>query len=79
MARSLLKIGIVALLLGFVSAVPLENFYSYGAEHGDQSLPGNDDESTTEIPLSVSFPFFDANYNSLFVSTGSFVCRPIAS
>ena len=68
MACSLLEIGIVALLLGFVSAVPLENFYPYGAEYGDQSLPGNDDGSTEEIMLSVSFPFFDANYDSLFVS-----------
>ena len=56
------------MLIVSVATIPLEDFYSFGSEHGDDVLSANDDGSTEEIQLSVSFPFFDRDHNSLFVS-----------
>ena len=49
-------------------AAVLPNFYSFGQSEGDQLLPPNDDQSSGTIPISIHFPFFDQNHNSLFVS-----------
>lgn len=46
----------------------LPNFYPFGQSEGDQLLPPNDDESSGTVPISIQFPFFDHNHNSLFVS-----------
>ena len=59
---------VLCMLIVSVATVPLEDFYSFGSEHGDDVLSANDDGSTEEIQLSVSFPFFDRDHNSLFVS-----------
>ena len=52
-------------------AVVLPNFYPFGQSEGDQLLPPNDDESSGTVPISIPFPFFDRNHNSLFVSRKS--------
>ena len=48
--------------------VPLSDFYPYGLSEGDTALPANDDGSSGEIQISIPFPYFDQNHNSLFVS-----------
>ena len=58
---------IATILLRAVSAVPLQ-FYSFGRDYGDELLESSDDGSTEEIQLTVSFPFFDRDHDSLFVS-----------
>lgn len=49
-------------------AIVLPNFYPFGVSEGDQLVPTNDDGSSGTIPISIPFPFFDKNQNSLFVS-----------
>ena len=49
-------------------AVVLPNFYPFGQSEGDLLLPPNDDRSSGTVPISIPFPFFDQNHNSLFVS-----------
>ena len=67
-----MKFGpILLFLLGqfFISdAIVLPNFYPFGQSEGDQLVPTNDDGSSGTIPISISFPFFERNHNSLFVS-----------
>ena len=46
----------------------LPNFYPFGVSEGDQLVPTNDDGSSGTIPISIQFPFYDRNHNSLFVS-----------
>ena len=58
---------IATILLQAVSAVPLQ-FYSFGSAYGGNLLESTDDGSTEEIRLTVSFPFFDKEHDSLFVS-----------
>ena len=50
------------------SSVPLSDFYPYGVSEGDTALPANDDSSSGEISISILFPYFDRNHDSLFVS-----------
>lgn len=47
---------------------PLSQFYSFGSAAGDNSLPANDDQYTSSIPVSVPFPFFGSSYSSVYVS-----------
>ena len=51
------------------NAIVLPNFYPFGVSEGDQLVPTNDDGSSGTIPISIQFPFYDRNHNSLFVST----------
>lgn len=62
---------LVVLYLHIISCftVPLSDFYPYGVSEGDTALPANDDGSSGEIPISILFPYFDRNHDSLFVST----------
>ena len=46
----------------------LSEFYPYGDTQGDRSLPANDDNSSGRVRLSILFPYFDKNHDSLFVS-----------
>ena len=50
------------------NAIVLPNFYPFGVSEGDQLVPTNDDGSSGTIPISIQFPFYDRNHNSLFVS-----------
>ena len=52
----------------------LPNFYPFGASEGDQVVLRNDDGSSGEVPISILFPFFDQNHNSLFVSIRILLC-----
>lgn len=60
----------VALLVHINSCltVPLSEFYPYGVSEGDTALPSNDDGSSGVIPISIQFPYFDRNHDSLYVS-----------
>ncbi|XP_078360277.1 sushi domain-containing protein 2-like isoform X2 [Oculina patagonica] len=51
----------------------IPNFYSFGQSEGDLLLPPNDDESSGTIPISIPFPFFDRNHDSLFVNTNGVI------
>ena len=55
------------LLLHYSAAIPVERFYPFGESAGDRSLLDNDD-GTIPSDLSTAFPFFDTNYNTLYVS-----------
>ena len=62
-------------------AVALPNFYPFRQSEDDQVLPpiANDDQSSGTVSISIQFPFFDQNHNSLFVSRQSlfyFTCVP---
>ena len=60
------------LLLNFVHVVfmriELEDFYPYGPENEDNSVPTNDDGSSGRVNIIFPFPFFDEDHDSLFVS-----------
>lgn len=51
-----------------VICITVDDFAHYGAEHGDTRAPTNDDGSTSSIPVSSLFPFFNHQHNSLIVS-----------
>lgn len=61
---------LLALLLHITScfSVPLGEFYPYGVDQGDSVVPRDDDNSSGEIRISVLFPYFDRNHDSLYVS-----------
>lgn len=63
-----LFVGIVQLITA-CSSLSMSEFYPYGVGNGDTELPANDDGSSGEIPISILFPYFDRNHDSLFVST----------
>lgn len=73
MAPTLVSAAFLSVLITQVSMIPLDDFYNFGAAYGDEKLPPNDDSSSEEIELSASFPFFDKDYRSLFVSTCIYV------
>ena len=74
---------IVILCLPAVFSIPLGDFYLYGTDQGDQLLESTDDGSTEAIQLTVSFPFFDKEYSTIFVSSlcGNYaiIMRPIGA
>ena len=53
--------------------VPLGDFYPYGVNKGDTVLPTVDDGNSGAIPISASFPYFNQNHNSIFVSKYSLI------
>ena len=53
-----------------VIGIPLENFYPFGTTAGDIEVPRNDDGSSPRITLEISFPFFDEEHESVYVSIG---------
>ncbi|KAL9985251.1 hypothetical protein ACROYT_G007629 [Oculina patagonica] len=60
-------------LKGFKEADVLQNFYPFGQSEGDLLLPANDDGSSGTVPISIPFPFFDRNHDSLFVNTNGVI------
>ena len=49
--------------------IELDNFYPYGTQNGDTTVPTNDDGSSGRVNIMFPFPFFDEEHESLFVST----------
>lgn len=66
---SLLLLACDELLISEATVLP--DFYPFGQSEGDQVLPPNDDQSSGTVSISIQFPFFDQNHNSLFVSRQS--------
>ena len=54
--------------IGVLNAVTIPNFYPFGTSEGDHVAHRNDDGGSEEVSISISFPFFGQNHNSLFVS-----------
>ena len=48
-------------------AIPLSEFYPFGAGTGDETLSNNDDDSRS-FTLSSTFPFFGVDHSTLHVS-----------
>ena len=72
-SRTTMKLFIVASVFLNVFQViymriELEDFYPYGHENGDTSVPQNDDGSSGRVNIGFPFPFFDVEHQSLFVS-----------
>lgn len=69
------KVPVLLLLLQIHSAitVPLAEFYPFGDAVGDSKLSPNDDGSSGQIAISIQFPFFDNNHDSLYVSFEGFI------
>ncbi|XP_073244634.1 uncharacterized protein [Porites lutea] len=72
-----LFVGIVQLITA-CSSLSMSEFYPYGVGNGDTELPANDDGSSGEIPISILFPYFDRNHDSLFVNTNGVVSFLVA-
>ena len=51
-----------------INCIPLSRFYPFGTVAGDLSLPRTLDGFSDPINLTVTFPFFDQNYDVVFVS-----------
>ncbi|XP_064407749.1 sushi, nidogen and EGF-like domain-containing protein 1 [Halichondria panicea] len=62
----------IIFLLSFVTcllAIPREEFYSFGQNSGDTTVPSNDDGSSEQITLQFgSFSYFEKQYTNLFVN-----------
>ena len=50
-----------------VRCIPLAEFYPFGATLNETFLPPNDDGYSPRITLSSVFPFFDENYDTVYV------------
>ncbi|XP_046863081.1 protein mesh-like isoform X2 [Xenia sp. Carnegie-2017] len=48
--------------------VELSDFYPYGPDNGDKSVPKGDDKSSGRVNISFHFPFFDTDHYSLFIN-----------
>jgi hypothetical protein len=50
-------------------SIPKDQFYPFGAKHGDSSLPeGIEDVSSAEIRLKTPIKFFTREYSGIYVS-----------
>ena len=60
-----------ALFQDGVRCIPLDDFYPFGEivneTLNETLLPRNDDGSSPRITLSSVFPFFDENYETVYV------------
>lgn len=63
-----LSVSLFVLLKKTVWCVPLSEFYPYGVRENDSPLTRGDDISSPEISLPSAFPFFDQNFQAVFVS-----------
>ncbi len=69
----------VLILIALIDLVYCNNnltgarFYPFGRSTNDSTLFKNDDSFSDRIPISISFPFFNKSYNSLFVSTNGII------
>ncbi|XP_022088953.1 sushi domain-containing protein 2-like [Acanthaster planci] len=69
------RVDVGLFLIGCLIAVTNGNelLFPFGAEEGDVFLAPNDDGSSGEIPISIPFPFFDHNHDTLFVNTNGVI------
>ena len=51
-----------------VLGIPKTEFYSYGLEARDQSLPPSNTGSSPAVSLDMPFPFYGSNQTTAFVS-----------
>ena len=66
---------VLMLYFNSVICITVDDFAHYGIEYGDTQAPTNDDGSTSPIPVSSLFPFFNQQHNSLIVSFKSKIAR----
>ena len=64
--------GLLLSLLQLSSAVPVQDFYPFGAENTDGRLSPNDDDSS-RVQLLATIPFFGTGHNSIFVSGTDYI------
>ena len=64
----------VSLLKNIVWCIPLNEFYPFGSTENDNVLPRSDDGSSPEVSLSSVFPFYDKNFQTLYVSSYVLYC-----
>lgn len=66
----LVPVEVILLMILFNGQlVSLSIMFPFGSIVHDLKLVPNDDGSSPEIPILTTFPYFDKNYNSLFVSS----------
>ena len=53
----------------FFYRCPPDVLFPYGLGESDDFMPTTVDGNSGELPITVSFPFFDKDHDSLFVST----------
>nr|XP_057928912.1 sushi, nidogen and EGF-like domain-containing protein 1 isoform X3 [Doryrhamphus excisus] len=61
------------LLPGAEAAVPLEDFYPFGLDHGDSQTVAQDDGGSGLVEISVAFPFFGDRHTGLYVNNNGLV------
>ena len=54
-----------------VNSVPVGDFFPFGLEHGDQSLPESDDGATDAVELDADFVFYGKKRRTVYVSCSS--------
>ena len=62
----------VLCLAAQVTSLPLPDFFPFGPNFGDQTLPTGNDESVT-VALQQAFPFYGESRESITVSYGVMV------
>ena len=50
------------------NTLPLNDFFPFGVQMGDTTMPPNDDESVGPLYLPYSFPYFDNNHHQIWVA-----------
>ena len=63
----LFTVVVYYILMNHVRCVPLDEFYPSGIVYNDSLLHRNDDDSSEQITLSSVFPFFDENFEIIYV------------
>ena len=62
------SVSLLILLKKTVWCIPLNEFYPFGVRENDLQLQRGDDISSPEISLPSAFPFYDQNFQTIFVS-----------
>ncbi|CAF1120774.1 unnamed protein product [Adineta steineri] len=58
----------ISILVCSSSSLPLSDFFPFGPEIGDSTVPTNDDESVGPLGLPHIFPYFDNNHRQIWVA-----------
>ena len=72
-----LCVGLMSLRHPMVHAIPLRQFYPFGADAEDRELSRSDDGASEAIPLLPGFKYFGSTYTNIFVSLAD-TCNFIA-